>query len=157
MIEVEIKLSRDLIALPAMIEAAIDRALAEVAQDEAEREREKVPKATGRTEKSIKVERIRRSEYRVGPDVPYAYFVEHGRAPGTLPPISAIKRWVITKGIAGNDATSMAWAIAKSIAKKGTQRFRGRTDGFMPTAPEVELIRRSIERLINQNTREFAA
>lgn len=47
-----------------------------------------------------------------------------GRKAGKMPPISNLKEWVINKGIFkiknDNQATGIAWAIAKTIAKKGT-------------------------------------
>lgn len=52
----------------------------------------------------------------------YSYPYLAGRAAGKMPPVKAIKKWIELKGIKplkGN-TTSLAWAIAKSIAKKGT-------------------------------------
>lgn len=43
----------------------------------------------------------------------YAYWVAVGRQAGTFPPISAIKKWAERKGL-------NPYAVAKSIAKKGT-------------------------------------
>lgn len=71
-------------------------------------------------------------------EVEYATYVEFGRRPGKRPPIDAIKQWVDKKHLSdtysiknrqqsnrGKDykrrRDSMAWAIANSIAKKGTQ------------------------------------
>lgn len=70
----------------------------------------------------------------------YAYFVENGRRSGKMPPVNYIAQWLrkktaTGKGIknafasaaafAGKRAEayilSLAWAIAKSIAKNGTQ------------------------------------
>jgi hypothetical protein len=69
--------------------------------------------------------------------------MEYGRPPGKMPPIEAIALWVKRKGLAGtykikadkrglhgrqggakqknSEDLSVAWAIAKSIAKKGTR------------------------------------
>jgi hypothetical protein len=50
----------------------------------------------------------------------YGGYVERGRQAGKLPPISALEQWVKTKGIgSGKEALGIAWAIAKSIEKKG--------------------------------------
>lgn len=50
----------------------------------------------------------------------YGGYVERGREAGKLPPISALEQWVKTKGIGtGKEAKGIAWAIAKSIEKKG--------------------------------------
>ena len=45
----------------------------------------------------------------------------NGRRPGSLPPVQAIEDWIQAKGLDLNP-----WAVAKSIAKKGTTIFRGR-------------------------------
>lgn len=53
-------------------------------------------------------------------------FTLAGRKAGEMPPIENLKKWVLEKGIfqVQNDvqATSLAWAIAKTIAKKGTNK-----------------------------------
>ena len=47
-----------------------------------------------------------------------------GRSAGKMPPVDEIKQWIIKKGIQPIEEemkiTSLAWAIAKTIAKKGT-------------------------------------
>jgi hypothetical protein len=54
------------------------------------------------------------------PITPYAPVIEYGRKPGTMPPVDAIKLWVVRKlGISGKEADSAAWGIAKNIAKRG--------------------------------------
>lgn len=45
----------------------------------------------------------------------YARFVDKGRRPGKMPPVSAIKSWVSEKGI----PIEAAWPIAKHIGKYG--------------------------------------
>lgn len=55
-----------------------------------------------------------------GPD--YAIFVDKGRRAGDrMPPVQAIKDWINTRKIrvAGRSTEQLAWAMAKSIAKKG--------------------------------------
>ena len=62
----------------------------------------------------------------VGPTVSYGAFVEFGRGPGRMPPVNAIKDWILEKfrgRIAGNDLSSVAWAIAKKIARRGTRGY----------------------------------
>lgn len=71
-------------------------------------------------------------------EVEYATYVEFGRRPGKRPPIDAIKQWVDKKHLSdtysikdhsqsrrGKDyekrRDSVAWAVANSIAKKGTR------------------------------------
>lgn len=54
----------------------------------------------------------------------YTYLA--GRRAGKMPPVQAIKNWIKSKGIKavkGNlKVSSLAWAIAKSIARKGTRK-----------------------------------
>lgn len=54
-----------------------------------------------------------------------------GRPPGTMPPIAPIKDWLAAKG----RDPKQAWAVARSIAKRGTQRWRDKTNfaGITPT------------------------
>lgn len=48
----------------------------------------------------------------------YWPFVDKGRGPGGMPPIAAIQRWQAAKG--GNVARASAYAIARTIAQRGT-------------------------------------
>lgn len=47
----------------------------------------------------------------------YYIYVEEGRKVGSMPPVSAIKKWMLTKGLPNNNA--LAWKISHSIAKNG--------------------------------------
>lgn len=59
----------------------------------------------------------------------YTYYLQHGRASGTMPPVSAIEKWVGDKfGIYGREANQRAWAIAKKIQKEGTSYYPQGTD-----------------------------
>ena len=51
---------------------------------------------------------------------------EYGRAPGRFPPIEAISRWIDAKGIIPQDISkkSLAFLIARKIAREGTKLFR---------------------------------
>lgn len=52
----------------------------------------------------------------------YASYVEHGRKPGKMPPPDILEAWAYKKfRLSHKDARSMAWAMARSIAKKGTK------------------------------------
>lgn len=61
----------------------------------------------------------------------YWKWVEEGRPPGKLPPVSKILEWVLVKPVlpkpsmTGRIPTpqSLAWAISKSIANKGVEPF----------------------------------
>jgi len=56
------------------------------------------------------------------------YYLENGRSGNNRqPPVNAIYKWIDDKRIAYKDEkehNSMAWAISKSIAKKGTSLYR---------------------------------
>ena len=52
----------------------------------------------------------------------YARYVEYGRKPGKMPPPDILEAWAYKKfRLAHKDARSAAWALARSIAKKGTK------------------------------------
>ena len=52
----------------------------------------------------------------------YARYVEYGRKPGKMPPPDILEAWAYKKfRLSHKDARSMAWALAHSIAKKGTK------------------------------------
>lgn len=62
----------------------------------------------------------------------YTEQLVYGRKPGKFPPIKAIEQWIIDKGITLENnikASSLAFLIARKIAKEGTKYFRdGGTD-----------------------------
>lgn len=49
----------------------------------------------------------------------YLFYADVGRKPGKRPPKDAIKEWIEEKHIFTKDPDSLAFAIQKSIAKKG--------------------------------------
>lgn len=78
------------------------------------------------------------NETQISYDADYAYYVEFGRKAGKMPPLSDITEWVVKKGLADTfsiktknrtkrgkafdyKAMSIAFLIAKKIAKKGTK------------------------------------
>jgi hypothetical protein len=59
----------------------------------------------------------------------YTYFLQNGRAPGAMPPVSALIPWVSSKlGKGGREGVSIAWAIAKKIQREGTEYYPDGTD-----------------------------
>ena len=62
----------------------------------------------------------------------YTEQLVYGRKPGKFPPIKAIEQWIIDKGIQLENnikASSLAFLIARKIAKEGTKYFQnGGTD-----------------------------
>lgn len=79
--------------------------------------------ASGRWINSLEVVQERLSVKILGAH--YTYQLVNGRKPGKMPPVEMIKNWVQDKGIArGKEATGLAWAISKKIAKEGTKYYR---------------------------------
>ena len=59
----------------------------------------------------------------------YTYWLQNGRAPGAMPPVSALIPWVNAKlGKSGREGVSIAWAVAKKIQKEGTNYYPEGTD-----------------------------
>lgn len=58
-------------------------------------------------------------------------FLEFGRKPGQMPPIEPIQKWVERKlGVDPEESKGVAFAIAKKIAKEGTDIFTDRAKGL---------------------------
>ena len=52
----------------------------------------------------------------------YARYVEYGRKPGKMPPPDILEAWAYKKfRLSHKEARSKAWALARTIAKKGTK------------------------------------
>jgi len=59
----------------------------------------------------------------------YTYWLVNGRKPGKMPPVQALIPWVNAKfGIGGNEAKSIAWAVAVKIKNEGTDYYPDGTD-----------------------------
>jgi len=71
-------------------------------------------------------------------------FAKYGRGPGKQPPINQILKFVSDKGIIfeNTDQEGTAWAIARSIAKKGTANW-------VPNAPNA------IEEAVNNHILDY--
>ena len=75
--------------------------------------------------------------------LPYYWeFVEHGRGPGRMPPVTAIEHWIDVKPvtITGNKR-SVAFAIAHKIAREGTHptwALRSALSNSIPILKEIE-------------------
>ena len=68
----------------------------------------------------------------------YALPVETGRKAGKMPPVDAIKQWVIRKGIAsGADADGAAFLIARAIGRRGTKGAHMFEEGFNASLPRI--------------------
>ncbi len=60
----------------------------------------------------------------LGPD--HFTFLIHGRGPGKMPPVANLRVWVLARGM----DEKAAWAVAKSIAARGTGIYRGEKKGL---------------------------
>ena len=83
---------------------------------------------TGNLRASGKVQKVDEKTLDVGffssdvKDKGYASYVEYGRKPGKMPPPDIMEAWAYKKfRLSHKDARSAAWALARSIAKKGTK------------------------------------
>ena len=82
---------------------------------------------TGNLRASGKVQKVDEKTLDVGffssdSEKGYASYVEHGRKPGKMPPPDILEAWAYKKfRLSHKEARSMAWALARSIAKKGTK------------------------------------
>jgi hypothetical protein len=56
-------------------------------------------------------------------------FVGNGRGPGGVPPVENIRRWIQAKGLDLN-----AWAVAKSMAKRGSKDWRNKAPNVFLSA-----------------------
>lgn len=65
----------------------------------------------------------------------YFYQQIHGRRPGKFPPIQNIIEWIETKGIEADiPVKSLAFLIARKIAREGTNIFQGKSPGLALSA-----------------------
>lgn len=75
--------------------------------------------ATGRTSASIQLANISKSTGQLVAN-DNVLFTFQGRAPGNMPPVSALIDWCNARGL----PRGVAWAVAKRIAEAGTELFR---------------------------------
>jgi len=78
----------------------------------------------------------------VGTPKEYGIVMEYGRKPGSrMPPVDAIQYWVVRKlQLSADEAESAAWAIAKSIAKKGIEGRHMFEEGLKVAEPTIQKI-----------------
>ena len=80
----------------------------------------------------------------------YTEYIVDGRKPGKFPPRGVIEKWIIDKGIKPLDdkisISSLAFLIARKIAREGTEYFKqGGTDLI-----EAVITPERIQRIINR-------
>lgn len=94
-----------------------------------ERHRKEGQYTTGATSSTLRIEDKPDGFQLVG--WKYAGTYDEGRKPGGMPPVSAILAWIEAKGLTFDkpgQAEHYAYAIARSIAIKGTRRYREHAD-----------------------------
>src|SRR5699024_10923295 len=83
----------------------------------------------------------------------YTEYLVNGRRPGKIPPIAPILNWVQAKfGISGQEAMSRAYAVAYTIAEKGTTYYQqGGTDllAILDSQKTKDFINRRISEIAN--------
>jgi hypothetical protein len=80
----------------------------------------------------------------------YWIYVGNGRGPGGMPPVNNIAAWVNAAGIDANP-----WAIAKSIAKKGTRNWRAKKTNIFKDGIDKWEKGGSLDRLEDVAGKEF--
>lgn len=109
-------------SMPDVIDSAVQRAAIEVGREL----KRAAPKAFSTLTNSIKEDRIKLMEWRVGPHVDYAQYVEEGTSGGGKVPFQAMLSWIKVKGIQPRNPewslTDLAWVIQKSILAKGSRK-----------------------------------
>jgi len=89
---------------------------------------------------------------------PYTRQLVSGRPPSQkMPPIEALKQWIIDKGLVSgmkaSSVTSFAWAIAKKIQKEGTRYYPEGTD-LVEAVVTPQRIQSIIDKVGNQMVTE---
>ena len=126
------ELLRKMDSLPAEVQCecfkAMQRASLEIIADAKSNLRVNGSVVTGNLRASGKVQKVDDKTLDVGffssdvKDKGYASYVEYGRKPGKMPPPDILEAWAYKKfRLSHKDARSAAWALARSIAKKGTK------------------------------------
>ena len=126
------ELLRKMDSLPAEVQRecfkAMQRASLDIIADAKTNLRVNGSVVTGNLRASGKVQKVDDKTLDVGffssdvKDKGYASYVEYGRKPGKMPPPDILEAWAYKKfRLSHKDARSAAWALARSIAKKGTK------------------------------------
>ena len=125
------ELLRKMDRLPAEVQRecfkAMQRASLDIIADAKSNLRVNGSVVTGNLRASGKVQKVDDKTLDVGffssdSDKGYASYVEYGRKPGKMPPPDILEAWAYKKfRLSHKDARSIAWALASSIAKKGTK------------------------------------
>jgi len=84
----------------------------------------------------------------------YSWNIENGRRPGSFVPVKTIEKWIETKKSLPNhfkeNKKSMAWAIAKKIAKEGIQVPNRFNKGRVVSRALTEFLEADVEKMIEE-------
>lgn len=106
------------------VEQVINKFLNDVAKNIIKQQKERKMRASGKSAASLKVVKDKAGKQHLVGDESF-YFQIHGRAPGKMPPIEKMIEYVRVKRLKASP-----WALAKSIAKKGTLIWQGKRKGL---------------------------
>lgn len=92
----------------------------------------------------------------------YVLYMVRGRAPGKMPPIASIEKWIEDRNlmaqIEGNiTASSLAFLIARKIGKLGTRNFRKGGNDLISSVITPERIQSIIDKVAMFNLKEFTS
>lgn len=89
--------------------------------------------------------------------VDYWEYIEYGRRPGKMPPISAIENWIRVKPIIPDsqngkvpDTRQLAFLIARKIGEEGTRGYHDLENTLAAADPLIEEIKEEIIKEIMQ-------
>lgn len=105
----------------ARVAAAVERAMKALREDVSDLSKERDLNATGGTLRETQPRTFGGGSAVVGQLIApenWKYW-GNGRGPGAMPPVQNLQNWINAKGLDLN-----AWAVAKSIAQKGTRDYR---------------------------------
>ena len=123
----------------------VERELQVAAERTVNRAREKVPVDTGNLRANIRVERPREYQRVVHTgEAEYAPYVEFGTGPH-FPPIAPLRRWAYHK--LGDERA--AYAIARAIARAGTEAQPFMRPSFQEEAPRLKVRLREIAKRVS--------
>lgn len=127
-------------------ESILAKEFEDIKFDLIKKHRELGMEASGRWINSLEVVQERLSVKILGAD--YTYELVNGREPGEMQPVSMLQRWVEDKGIArGKEATGIALAIAKKIAKEGTRYYKQGGTNLIDDVITPERIQKIIDKV----------
>lgn len=126
----------------------VDRALARAAGEIARQMKQDAPKALSTLTKSVNSANTGLLEYRVGPNVQYARYVEEGTGPGGWPPDAALRRWLRVKRIKprtpGMSEDDLVYVMGRAIHRRGT-----RAQPFVEPIADSAFFRARVQRLVD--------